>query len=51
MAMKNVLPPLSGNETTAQLPADPTELLSDEERAQLNADLGEMARKRRITDL
>lgn len=45
----DVLPPLAVDSTTKQLPADPKELLSDQEREQMNADLGEMARKRRLT--
>lgn len=43
----DVLPPLSHDAVTVQLPADLNDLLTDEERRKLNADLAEMARKRR----
>lgn len=43
----SVLPPLSG--AMVGLPADPHALLTDDEREQLNADLAEIARKRRLT--
>lgn len=42
-----VLPPLMPNPVTVQLPADINELLTAEERVQLNADLADLARKRR----
>lgn len=45
----DVLPTLKADPITLQLPADLNELLSAEERAQLNADLAELARKRRLT--
>lgn len=44
-----VLPSLSSDPVTVQLPTDLNDLLSDDERRQLNADLAELARKRRTT--
>lgn len=44
-----VLPTLTHAPVTVQLPADLNDLLTNEERRQLNADLAEMARKRRTT--
>jgi len=43
----DVLPPLKPNPVTVQLPADLNDLLTAEERVQLNADLADLARKRR----
>ncbi len=46
-----VLPPLKESPVTVQLPADINDLLTTEERVQLNADLADLARKRRaVTD-
>jgi hypothetical protein len=45
----DVLPTLTHDAVTVQLPADLNDLLTDNERRQLNADLDEMARKRRLT--
>jgi hypothetical protein len=45
----DVLPALVHDAVTVQLPADLNELLTDDERRQLNDDLAEMARKRRLT--
>lgn len=42
-----VLPKLTKDETTAQLPADPTELLTPEQRKELTDDLAGLARQRR----
>jgi hypothetical protein len=44
----DVLPELSHDEVTVQLPPDLNAVLSNAERRQLNADLAEMARKRRL---
>jgi hypothetical protein len=46
--VSDVLPPLAHDPVTVQLPADLNDLLSDEDRRQLNAQLEEMARKRRL---
>lgn len=45
----HVLPSLTHDEVTVQIPSDLNDLLSNDERRQLNADLADMARKRRLT--
>jgi hypothetical protein len=47
MSSKSVLPKLTANSTSAQLPVDPTALLSDEDKEQLDEDLARLARLRR----
>ena len=42
-----VLPKLTRDETTAQLPSDPTALLSSEQQKELTDDLAKLARLRR----
>ena len=42
-----VLPPLSTDETTAQLPSDPKALLSPAEQQELTEDLAKLAQLRR----
>ena len=42
-----VLPQLSTDDTTAQLPSDPKELLSPAEHQELTADLAKLAQLRR----
>lgn len=44
---ESVLPPLSSDSVTAQLPNDPSELLSGDERLKLDDDLAELAQLRR----
>lgn len=45
----DVLPELTHDDVTLQLPTELNDLLSNAERMQLNADLAEMARKRRMS--
>jgi hypothetical protein len=42
-----VLPPLSSDSVTAQLPEDPSELLTGDERRELDEDLAQLAQLRR----
>lgn len=42
-----VLPKLSQNSTTSQLPSDPTDLLTSDQRKELTDDLFRLARLRR----
>jgi hypothetical protein len=42
-----VLPKLSTDETTAQLPSDPTSLLTSDQQKELAEDLAKLARLRR----
>ena len=44
---ESVLPPLASDSVTDQLPDDPSDLLSSDERRELDADLAQLAQLRR----
>lgn len=44
---ESVLPPLSSDSVTAQLPDDPSELLTGDEHRELDDDLAQLAQLRR----